>query len=449
MIKIKQGLNLPITGSPEDRVSDPITTRSVGLLGGDYLGLKPKVLIYSGEFVKIGQPLFHDKNNPGVPFTSPASGVVQSINRGARRSLQSIVIDVEEGEKISFKPLSQKEVELSDSAEIRGRIIDSGLWTSFKTRPFSKIPSINSNPSAIFVNAMDTNPLSVNPEIILEIKKDSFTKGINVLKKLTNNPIHLCTCKNTILEVEKDKHIFHHTFSGPHPSGLSGTHMHHISPASLSNVNWSINYSDVIALGEFFETGEIPTHKFISLGGPQVIEPKIFLTRVGASTDEICNGELKLANNRIISGSVIGGREAMGAFAYLGKYHNQISVIEEASPEDRELFDWGRLGLNRYSVIPLFISSFLKSKKYNLKTLMYGPDRAILPIGTYEKVFPLEMLITVLLRYIVVGDTEKIQSLGGLELDEEDLALCSFVCPSKYDFGSLLKENLARIEIEG
>ena len=174
MIKIKQGLNLPITGSPEDRVSDPITTRSVGLLGGDYLGLKPKVLISPGEFVKIGQPLFHDKNNPGVPFTSPASGVVQSINRGARRSLQSIVIDVEEGEKISFKPLSQKEVELSDSAEIRGRIIDSGVWTSFKTRPFSKIPSINSNPSAIFVNAMDTNPLSVNPEIILEIKKDSF-----------------------------------------------------------------------------------------------------------------------------------------------------------------------------------------------------------------------------------------------------------------------------------
>ena len=178
-------------------------------------------------------------------------------------------------------------------------------------------------------------------------------------------------------------------------------------------------------------------------------EPKIFKTRIGACLDEICSSELKMGDNRIISGSVICGREAIGPFSYLGRYHNQISVMEEASSLDRELFDWIQPGPNRFSKLPLFISYFFKNKRFNFKTLMYGPDRAILPIGVYESVFPLNMLITVLLRYIAVGDTEKIQSLGALELDEEDLALCSFVCPSKYDFGSLLRENLTKIEDGG
>ena len=450
MIKIKQGLDIPIAGSPGDKISDSKKTRSVGLIGADYIGLKSSLLVKQGEKVKLGQPILLDKSNPGIIFTSPAGGVVQSINRGLRRVLQSIVIDVDdEEEEITFESFSDKELESLDTNQVRERLIQSGLWASFKTRPFSKIPTIKENPSAIFVNAMDTHPLSIDPEIIISLKKDAFKKGINILKLVTDNPIHICVSESSSVDIEDDNQIYKHFFSGPHPSGLSGTHMHFISPSSILNVNWFLNYSDVIAFGDFFDSGKIPTERYVSLGGPQVIEPKIFLTRVGACTDELCAGEIKKADNRIISGSVISGREAIGPFSYLGRYHNQISVIQEAAPSDRELFDWMQLGFNRYSKLPLFISNLVKNKKYNLKTLMYGPDRAILPIGVYEQVFPLHMLITMLLRYIAIGDTEKLQLLGALELDEEDLALCSFVCPSKYDFGSLLRENLTRIETEG
>ena len=248
---------------------------------------------------------------------------------------------------------------------------------------------------------------------------------------------------------EKDSQLIDHTFSGPHPAGLAGTHMHFISPATLKNVNWTINYQDVIAFGELFLTGELPIDKIVSLAGPQVTNPRLIKTRIGACTDELCAGELTQRDNRVISGSIINGREAVGPFAYLGRYHNQISVVSETNKSDRQFMNWLNPGPRRFSKIPLFISSLFSDKEFKFKTLMNGSDRAIVPIGIYEEVVPLNILPTILLRYIAVGETEKIQSLGGLELDEEDLALCSFVCPSKYDFGSLLRSNLTQIEVEG
>ena len=451
MIRIKQGLDVPISGSPEGKITDSEKiVRSVGLIGSDYHGLKPKMLVKQGDKVKLGQPLFLDKTNPDVVFTSPAGGKIESINRGPRRTLQSVIVEINENEEqVIFDVYNKEEIKSIEPSIIKKNLVKSGLWTSLLTRPYSKIPKISQEPEAIFVNAMDTNPLAINPEIIISIQQDFFDTGINILKRLTKKKIHVCTAANSSLKVDTDNQVHQHFFSGPHPAGLTGTHMHFVSPASLSNFNWSINYSDLIAFGEFFLKGKIPKYKYISLAGPLVQESKIIKTRVGACTDEICAGEVEKIDSRIISGSVISGREAIGPFAYLGRYHNQISVIQEATTSDRELFDWMRLGKNRFSKLPLFISSFYKEKKYNMKTLMYGPDRAILPIEVYEQVFPLNMLITLLLRYIAIGDTEKIQSLGALELDEEDLALCSFVCPSKYDFGSLLRDNLSRIEIEG
>jgi Na+-transporting NADH:ubiquinone oxidoreductase subunit A len=276
-----------------------------------------------------------------------------------------------------------------------------------------------------------------------------FNSGLKVIKALTEQPVHLCVDPNFSLDLEKDSQLINHIFSGPHPAGLAGTHMHFISPATLKNVNWTINYQDVIAFGELFLTGELPIDKIVSLAGPQVTNPRLIKTRIGACTDELCAGELTQRDNRVISGSIINGREAVGPFAYLGRYHNQISVVSETNKSDRQFMNWLNPGPRRFSKIPLFISSLFSDKEFKFKTLMNGSDRAIVPIGIYEEVVPLNILPTILLRYIAVGETEKIQSLGGLELDEEDLALCSFVCPSKYDFGSLLRNNLTQIEVEG
>jgi Na+-transporting NADH:ubiquinone oxidoreductase subunit A len=449
MIEVKKGLNVPISGSPSDVLDISKNSRSVALLGSDYPGMRPTMLVEKGDKVKLGQPLFEDKKNPGVIFTSPASGRVESINRGARRALQSVVIEIGDEGSEEFNSYNLQELRELPANEVRKNLIKSGLWTAFRTRPFSKIPSIESNPSNVFITAMDTNPLGPNVNSILATHEDLFKAGLDVLKTFTKVNIHICGDSNFPIKIEKEDQLINHTFKGPHPAGLAGTHMHFISPATLTNINWTLNYQDLIAFGQLFLTGKLPIERIVSLAGPQVLKPRLIKTRIGACTDELCAGELTQRDTRVISGSVINGREASGPFAYLGRYHNQISVVSETSKSDREFMNWLKPGPRKFSKIPVFISSLFSDKQFKLKTSMNGSDRAIVPIGIYEEVVPLNILPTILLRYIAVGETEKIQSLGGLELDEEDLALCSFVCPSKYDFGSLLRKNLNQIEVEG
>ena len=450
MIKIKKGLNIPINGKPAEEINDSKNSRSVAILGDDYIGMKPTMLVKEGDEVKLGQALFEDKKNPGVIFTSPAGGKIESINRGDRRALQSVVIGISKDEEsIEFKSFSENELNQATSDEVRDQLIISGLWTSFRTRPYSKIPLIDSSPSNLFISALDTQPLSPNPEMIINLKKQSFDFGLLVLKKLLDCPIHISISEDSNLSLSEDDNVKLHTVSGPHPAGLVGTQMHFISPASLSNINWSIGYQDLIAIGQLFETGKINVERIISIAGPQVNKPAYFQTRLGACSDELTAGELTQRENRIISGSVISGREAIGPYAYLGRYHNQISVVAEPNSKDREFMNWLTPGPRKFSKIPLFLSSLFPNKIFKFKALMNGSDRPIVPIGVYEEVLPLNLLPAMLLRNIVLIDTEKIQALGGLELDEEDLSLCSFVCPGKYDFGSLLRAGLTKIEIEG
>ena len=450
MIRIKKGLNIPINGSPTEEIVDSTRSRSVAILGNDYVGMKPTMLVEEGDRVKLGQALFEDKKNPGVIFTSPAGGKVESINRGDRRVLQSVVIEVEQEEEIEeFNRYSEDELDKTTSVEIRSQLIKSGSWTAFRTRPYSKIPGVEDIPNNIFISLLDTQPLSPNPEIITNLNTDNFNFGLRVLKRLVDCPIHISTGPNSNLDLPEDDQVIKHIFSGPHPAGLVGTQMHYISPASLSNINWTIGYQDVIAIGAQFRTGKVFVERVVSLAGPQVNEPKYLKTRLGACTDEVTAGQLTQRENRVISGSVISGREAIGPYAYLGRYHNQISVVAEPNSKDREFMNWLTPGPRKFSKIPLFLSSLFPKKLYKFKALMNGSDRPIVPIGVYEEVLPLNFLPAMLLRNIVLMDTEKIQALGGLELDEEDLSLCSFVCPGKYDFGSLLRAGLTKIEVEG
>ena len=450
MIRIKKGLDIPIYGSPAEEIVDSKKSRSVAILGDDYVGMKPTMLVEEGDQVKLGQPLFEDKKNPGVLVTSPAGGKVEAINRGNRRVLQSIVIEVDSNEGfVQFNSYTEDDLSNATKETIREQLISSGMWTAFRTRPYSKTPNIETSPANIFISALDTQPLSPNPEHAINLQEDDFNFGIAVLKRLVSCPIHLSVSDNSKLDVQDDDQLKTHIFTGPHPSGLVGTQMHFISPASLTNINWSIGYQDVIAIGKLFKTGLLSVERVISLAGPQVNEPSYIKTRLGACTDELTAGELTQRENRIISGSVISGREAIGAYAYLGRYHNQVSVVAEANSKDREFMNWLTPGPRKFSKIPLFLSSLFPKKFFKFKTLMNGSDRPIVPIGVYEEVLPLNVLPAMLLRNIVLLDTEKIQSLGGLELDEEDLSLCSYVCPGKYDFGSLLRAGLTKIEVEG
>lgn len=446
MIKIKQGLDLPISGSPEQTITEGRAVRSVAVIGSDYVGMKPTMAVSAGDRVKKGQLLFTDKKTPGVRYTAPASGTIAAVNRGEKRVLQSVVIDIAESgvkdgnEEETFTAYKSEELAGLTAEQVQDNLNESGLWTALRTRPFSKVPELGSRPNSVFVTAIDTHPLAANPEVVIAEHKDAFEIGITVLGKLSGGKIFLCKAPGAripagIATAEE--------FDGPHPAGLAGTHVHFLDPVSATKTVWTINYQDVIAVGKLFTTGKLFTDRVVSLAGPMVEKPRLVRTRVGANTDELTAGEMKAAVNRVISGSVFGGRTAEGAFAFLGRYHNQVSVLENS--DERLFLGWTNPAVKRHSVLNVLFGR----KDIDFTTTTNGGERAMVPVGQYEKVMPLDVLATQLLRAIIVGDTDQAQKLGALELDEEDLSLCSYVCAGKYEYGPILRDNLTRIEVEG
>lgn len=447
MIKIKRGMDIPIQGAPQQVIEDAPAARAVALVGFDYVGMKPTMAVKEGDRVKLGQLLFTDKKTEGVRYTAPASGVVSAINRGARRVLQSVVIDVDGDEAESYGSYSADDAANLDAAAIREQLIQSGQWTALRTRPYSKVPAVDNEAVAIFITAMDTHPLAADPAVIIAEQGEAFALGQDLLAKLTTGKVYVCGAAGAQLPQGKAGNIEAAQFDGPHPAGLAGTHIHFLEGVGISKTVWQIGYQDVIAIGRLFLDGRLYTERVISLGGPQVENPRLLRSRLGADLQALCAGELIEGENRIISGSVLGGRGTAAGTAYLGRYHNQVSVLLEG--RHRELLGWFSPGLKKHSNLGIYVTSFFGTKPLAMTTNTNGSDRAIVPVGSYEKVMPLDILPTQLLRSLVVGDTEMAQALGCLELEEEDLALCSYVCSGKYEYGPILRDNLTRIEKEG
>ncbi|WP_109083338.1 Na(+)-translocating NADH-quinone reductase subunit A [Aggregatibacter kilianii] len=446
MITIKKGLDLPIAGKPEQVIRDGNTVTEVALLGEEYVGMRPSMKVREGDVVKKGQVLFEDKKNPGVVFTAPASGTITAIHRGEKRVLQSVVIRIEGDESISFTKYAANELSSLTSEQVRKNLQESGLWTAFRTRPFSKVPAVDGVPSSIFVNAMDTNPLAADPAVIISEYEKDFVNGLTVLSRLHEGNIHLCKAPENKIPASHASNVVINKFSGPHPAGLSGTHIHFIDPVGIGKTVWYVNYQDVIAIGRLFTTGELSVERVVAIGGPQVKNPRLVRTRLGANLSQLTANELKDGENRVISGSVLSGMKAVGPVDYLGRYALQVSVLEEG--REKEFLGWITLGSNKFSISRTTLGHFAK-KLFNMTTAVNGGERAMVPIGAYERVVPLDIIPTLLLRDLSAGDTDSAQALGCLELDEEDLALCTFVCPGKNEYGSLLRAALDKIEKEG
>ncbi len=444
MIKIKQGLDLPITGTPEQQISQGKAVTEVAVVGPDYVGMKPTMAVKEGDRVKKGQVIFTDNNTAVVQYTAPASGVVKAINRGDRRVFLSVVVAVEGSEEITFQSYSADKLNEVSREDVQANLVASGLWTALRTRPYSKAPALDTVPASIFVTAMDTHPLAADPVLIIAEQPEAFKSGLQVLKRLTEGNLYVCKAPGANIPVAGIETT--EEFSGPHPAGLAGTHIHSLDAASTAKTVWSIGYQDVIAIGQLFTTGSLNSERVISLAGPQVTQPRLVRTLVGANLNELTAGELAEGENRMVSGSVFGGRTAVEGLAYLGRFHNQVSVLEEG--RDRPLLHYLRPGFERFSVLPIYVSRFL-NKTFNFTTSTNGSERAMVPVGTYERVMPLDILPTQLLRALIVEDMEVAVNLGALELDEEDLALCSYTCPGKYEYGPILRTNLTRIEQEG
>jgi len=447
---IRKGLNLPIAGPPEQKVHGAKPVSKVALVGPDYVGLRPAMSVQVGDKVKIGQPLFTDMKNPGVLFTSPAGGTVESINRGERRAFMSVIIKVDgKEEELTFPKYDAAKLASIPRQDVVDELVQSGLWTSFRTRPYGKIPAVDAKPAAIFVTAIDTNPLAADPAVVIGAERESFANGLRVIAALQAPQIFVCRAAGANVPGEELDlpGLVEASFKGPHPAGLPGTHIHFLRPASTKNVVWYVGYQDVIAIGKLFTTGKLDVTRVISLAGPRAERPRLLKTRMGASISQITKGELLQNDNRIVSGSVLNGRTAADALAFLGRYHTQVTVLEEG--DKRYLFGWVMPGFTKYSFKWVNFSSLYPWKKFRMTTGLHGGHRAIVPIGSFEEVMPLDIVPTYLLRSLSYKDLEEAEALGALELEEEDLALCTFVDPGKNDFGAMLRDVLTTIEKEG
>ena len=451
MYKIKRGLNIPIKGKPVEEIRSSKPCRTVALCGADYPQIRVDIAVEVGDKVALGDTLFTARHCNDIRFVAPASGVISALNRGHRRAFESLVIELDSDEvsaPISFTLPPITATKLPTREQTVEILLKSGMWQMFLTRPFCRIPEPTEVPDAIFVNAMDTNPLTVNPAFIIDSQKDFFMSGLKLLPTLTTGKVHVVKGAGTELQVPTDKAFHVAEFSGPHPAGLTGTHIHFLESVYGGKMVWSVNYHHIIALGELLETGRLSFERLVALGGPSVKQPGVIKTRSGACLSELTATELYDGEHRVISGSILSGRTANGMRDFLAPQSTQISVLPEG--RHREFFGWFSLGLHKHSNMGIYLSSWLqKMQPLAMDTNTHGSPRAMVPIGAYEKVMPLDIMPTQLLRALLVGDLDVAEQLGVLELAEEDLALCTYVCPGKHNFGGVLRNVLERLEKEG
>ncbi len=454
--RFRRGLDLPLPGAPRQELADGPRLTRVALVAADHVGMRPRFGAQVGDRVARGQPLFEDRKNPGVLHTSPAAGEVVAIHRGERRALISVVIELDEAEREGGEGAAEHphgrwhDGGLDDAAGLREMLIECGLWTALRTRPFSRTPAVGAPPpDALFVSATDTHPGAPDPAVALAGRGDDWAAGLAALRTLAEGGrVIVARAPGSALDAAGVSGVELHEFAGPHPAGTVGLQIHTLAPVDRQRVAWHVGAQDVAAIGAFLRRGRLDVGRVVALSGPAARDPRLLRTRLGAWIDELVAGEAAEGPHRAVSGSVLHGRTAMGEqHGYLGRFHQQVTLLPE---DDRRRFlGWLGAGARKYSVHRLFLSWLTGRAHAEFSTTSHGSRRAMVPLGAYEKVFPFDLMPTFLLRSVLAGDMEKAQDLGVLELDEEDVALPSFVCPSKIDFGPAVRQLLTRIEKEG
>ncbi len=452
--KLKKGYDIPIIGEPEAIMQEVPAPQKAAVLPFEFRGIKPKLQVREGDLVKRGTPVVADKQNPDVVLVAPISGKVVEINRGERRKLLEVVIESDgQDDAIVHGPWSENAIEKMNREEAVTALLASGLWPYLIQRPFIKIADPGDVPRDIFISGMNTAPLGADPNFMLQGEEDNFQIGLNILRKLTDGKVYLSLDGNgkTIAPAfEKASGVEKNVFSGPHPAGNVGVHIHHIKPLKLGEKVWQIQPYAVALIGRFFKEGLYPNMRIVAVAGSSLKERKYFKTVVGTPLSVLISEQNIIDDEvRYISGDVLTGRKTM-LKSYLSYYDHLITVIPEGK-KNRKFLGYFRPGLDMISFSRTFLSRWIygNRKKFVLDTLAKGAPRAfVMSDSEYEKVMPMDILPIPLAKSIIAGDIEEMEGLGILELAEEDVALCSYICLSKTDFGGLLREGLDLIERE-
>ncbi len=447
-IKIRKGLNIPILGGSEKIVQTASRAALYALKPTDFHGLIPKMLVKEGDTVRAGSPLFYDKYNEKVLFTSPVSGVFHEVVRGAKRRILGVVVKPDEND--TFVDFGAANPSTLSRQEIVDKLLSSGCWPFIRQRPFSIIASPQNQPRDIFVSAFSTSPLAIDLDLVVAGNETYFQTGLDVLAKLTKGKVHLSIdSNNTRSKAFIDaKNVEIHKFCGPHPAGNVGIQIHHVSPINKGEIVWYADVQDIVVIGKLFQTGQFDATRVVALSGSEVIAPKYYRTKIGAQVNSITEGKLVEETGivkRLISGDVLTGTK-VETTGFLGFYHGQISVIPEGY--EPQMFGWIAPNFNRFSISRTFPSFLFPGKKYRHDTNIRSGERAFVFTGVYEKVLPMDVMPMQLLKAILVNDIDKMEQLGIYEVAPEDFALCEYVCPSKIDIQDLIWQGLDSIRAE-
>lgn len=450
--KLKKGFDINVAGKADLKLVELDAPRKAAILPSEFLGLKPKMDVEEGDPVKIGTVLFHDKNNEKIKFTSPVSGKVAAINRGDRRRIMEVVIENDmKNDAEKFMVIKPESAASAKKEQIIENMLKGGMWPLIRQRPFNKIANPEDEPRDIFVSGMDTAPLAADVDFIMQGLEADFQLGVDILGQLTPGKVYLgvngkadkvAPAFKNVTNVEKN------SFSGPHPAGNVGVHIHHTKPIKSGQKIWYVQPYAVALIGKFFRTGQFANERIIATAGSALNERQYYKVTLGTPLASlITEGNVNHPEPRFISGNILTGRK-ISAGAFTSFYDNLISVIPEG-PKEKKLLGWYRPGLKMRSFNRSFLSSWVGPEEYEVNTLLYGGKRAFVATGDYEKVMPMDIYPVYLIKSILAEDITEMEGLGILEVDEEDVALCSYICPSKYDFGGIVRQGLDLIEKEG
>ena len=446
IIKIKKGLNIDLVGAAVKAISTLPLPETFAIKPPDFTGVVPKLLVKEGEEVLAGTPLFFDKANEAIKFTSPVSGEVVEIVRGEKRKILEIKILADKEIRYqSFNKSNPKELSRENIIET---LLASGAWPFIRQRPFGTIADPAGKPKSIFISAFDSNPLAPDLDFIMQNCASDFQAGLDVLQKLTEGKVHLNikAGESTSSVFNNAKGVTINQIAGPHPAGNVGVQIHHIDPVNKGEVVCCVNPQDVLVIGKLFTQGKFDAARIIALTGSGVNSPKYFKVIIGTGVKHlIADAGMKDGTNRIISGNVLTGNQISND-GYLGFYDTQITIIPEGN--EPEFIGWMKPGFDKFSMSRAYFSWLTPKKKHDLNTNLHGEERPFVMTGQYEQVFPMDLYPVQLLKSILVDDIDMMEKLGIYEVVEEDFALCEFVCTSKIESQHIIRRGLDIIKKE-
>ncbi|NQV15276.1 Na(+)-translocating NADH-quinone reductase subunit A [bacterium] len=446
VFKLKKGYDIPLQGSADRRVEKALKASAVAVQPIDFRGLRPGMRVEEGDSVKRGSILFVDKQRPEILFRAPAAGTVRRIVRGERRAIQRVIIDVSEDKAEEFPSFNRGQIADMSVEDARTLLLNSGLWPTLRQRPFCKIADPDKSPKSIFISAVDSAPLQAETDMLLEGRENDFQLGLDLISKFSSGPTHLSVSAKTEAFFSKFEGVELHQFSGPHPAGNIGVQIHHIDRILAGDIVWYISPRHVAQIGNFLARGVYPNSKTYALTGSEIIKPYYVKGLEGALISDLVDINIARNKQRLISGNILTGRQTAGD-GYVGFYDDMITLIPELS--GRRFLGWLQPGFNANSFWRLFFSKLTPGKKLAPTTDINGEERAFVSTGEYEKVVPMDVLPVHLCKAILVEDIELMEQLGIYETSPEDLALCTYICPSKIEFGDIIEQGIIAMEKEG